>query len=187
MWDTTRRRGYTRQLELSQQVVVLGASMLSFVHLDKHTGLVVRICREDFGLYGRDGGVAPDKSSHDTTSRLNTEGKGGNIEEKKFFNILRGSTAKNGSMDGSTIGNGLVWVDALVGLLAVKEVGNEFDDTGDTGRTTDQDDFMNVRLVNLGVTENPLNGVKSTTEEILAKFLETGTSDRGIEVDTLEE
>jgi len=53
---------------------------------------------------------------------------------------------------------------------AVEEVGNEFDDTGDTGWTTDQDDFMDVGLVNLGVAEDLLNKVKSAIEQILAKL-----------------
>ena len=60
-----------------------------------------------------------------------------NIEEKKVLSLLRGVTRKNGSLDGSTISNGLVGVDAPIRFLAVKEVGNEFDDTGDTGGTTD--------------------------------------------------
>ena len=46
---------------------------------------------------------------------------------------------------------------------------------------------MNVRLVDLGVTKDPLNGEMGVKEEILAKVLETVTSERGIEVDTLEE
>ena len=46
---------------------------------------------------------------------------------------------------------------------------------------------MNARLVDLGVTKDPLNRFKSIKEEILAKFLETVTSERGVEVDTLEE
>jgi hypothetical protein len=86
------------------------------------------------------------------------------------------SPGKDGSLDSSTIGNSLIRVDALVGLLAVEEVGNKFDDTGDTSGTTDQDDFMDVRLVDLGVAEDLLNRVKSTTEEILAELFETGTS-----------
>jgi hypothetical protein len=46
---------------------------------------------------------------------------------------------------------------------------------------------MDIRLVNLGVTEDLLNRDKSAKEEILTKFLETGTSERSIEVDTFEE
>jgi len=40
----------------------------------------------------------------------------------------------------------------------------------------DQDDFMNVRLVDLGIAEDFLNRVKSTAEEILAELFKTGTS-----------
>ena len=46
---------------------------------------------------------------------------------------------------------------------------------------------MDIRLVDFGVTEDLLNRLKSAAEEILTKFLETGTSERGIEVDTFEE
>ena len=93
----------------------------------------------------------------------------------------------NSSQDGCAIGDALVWVDAHAGLLAVKEVGNEFDYTGDTGGTTDQDDFVDVRLVDLGVAENLLDRVKSATEKILAKLFKASTSKGSIEVDTLEE
>jgi len=46
---------------------------------------------------------------------------------------------------------------------------------------------VNVGLVNLGVSENLLNRVHSGSEEILAKFLESSTSDGSVEVDTFEE
>ena len=127
-----------------------------------------------------------DKSSHDTISRLNTKGKRGNIEAKKIFSLLRDNTGLNGSQDGSTICDGLISVDDHAGLLAVKVVGNEFDYTGNAGGATDQDDFMDVRLVDLRVTEDLFNRFQSVRKEILANFLETGTCYRGIEVDTLE-
>ena len=125
-----------------------------FVGTDRHTG------------------VPLDKRSHDNTSRLDTDGKRGNIKENKVLSLLRGVARKNGGLNGSTIRNGLVGVDALVGLLAVEEVRNKLDDTGDTSRTTNQDNFVDINLVNLGVTEDLLNGFQSATEEILAKFLE---------------
>ena len=46
---------------------------------------------------------------------------------------------------------------------------------------------MDIRPVDLGVTEDLLNGFKSTTEEILAELFETGTSEGGVEVNTVEE
>ena len=52
---------------------------------------------------------------------------------------------------------------------------------------TDQDDFMHVQFVDLGVAEDLLNRFKSTAEEILAELFETGASEESVEVDTLKE
>jgi hypothetical protein len=46
---------------------------------------------------------------------------------------------------------------------------------------------VDVRLVDLGVTEDLLDGLEGAPEEILAELLETGTGERSVEVDTLEE
>ena len=101
--------------------------------------------------------------------------------------IFRGVTGKDGSLHSSTIGNGLIRVDALVELLAIEEVGNEFDDTWDTSGTTNQDDFMDVRLIDLRVALDLLNRIKSTAEKILAELFETRTSERSVEINTLKE
>ena len=46
---------------------------------------------------------------------------------------------------------------------------------------------MDVTLVDLGVTKDLLDGLKSTTEEVLAELFEASTGERGVEVDTLKE
>ena len=56
--DTTGSRGDTGELELAEQVVVLGACTLTLEDLDQDTGLVVGEGGEDLGLLGGDGGVA---------------------------------------------------------------------------------------------------------------------------------
>jgi hypothetical protein len=58
---------------------------------------------------------------------------------------------------------------------------NKFDVTRDTGGTADQDDFMDVRLVDLRIAEDLLNRYKSN------KLFETGTSEGSVEINTLEE
>jgi hypothetical protein len=78
-------------------------------------------------------------------------------------------------------------VNAVVGLLAVEEVGNKFDDMWDTSGTNDQADFMDVRLVNLRVAEDLLNRFKSTAVKILAEIFETGTSETSVEIDIVKE
>jgi hypothetical protein len=42
-------------------------------------------------------------------------------------------------------------------------------------------------LVDLGVTEDTLNGIHGGTEQVLAEFLETSTGDGGVEINTLVE
>jgi NAD-specific glutamate dehydrogenase len=105
---------------------------------------------KDFGFFGGNSGVMLDEGGHDTSSSLNTKGKGGNIKEKKILSLLRGVTGgKDGSLDSSTIGDGLIRVDALLGLLAVEEVGNKLDDTRDTSGTTGDDDGRESSITDL--------------------------------------
>ena len=56
---------------------------------------------------------------------------------------------KGWCLDSSTVQDGLVGVDRLVGLLAVEEVGHELENVRNTCGTTDEDDFVDIDLVNL--------------------------------------
>lgn len=186
--NTTGRRRDAGELELAHKVVVLRASALAFEDLDEDTRLVVGEGGEGLGLLGGDGGVALDEGGHDTTSGLNAEGERRDVEKKDLVGGLgRSVTREDSGLDGSTVGNSLIGVDGLAGLLAVEEVGDELLDLGDTSGTTDEDDLVDGGLVDLGVTESALDGLHGAAEEVLAELLETGTSDGGVEVDTLEE
>ena len=178
-WDAS-------ELELAQKVVVLGALTLTLEDLDEDTWLVVGEGGEDLGLLGWDGGVAGNERSHDTTSGLNTQGKWSNIQEKNLVGGLgRGVSGENGSLDGSTVGNGLIGVDGLVWLLSVEVVGDELLDSWDTGGATDEDDLVDLGLVELGVSEDTVDWLDGGAEKILAELLKTGTGDGGVEIDTL--
>lgn len=131
--------------------------------------------------------VSLDESGHNTTSGLDTSGKRSDIEQEDILSLLRSITAQDSGLDSSAVGDSLVGVDALVGLFAVEEVGDELDNTRNTSGTTDEDDFVDVRLVDLGIPENLLDGLESATEKVLAEFLESSTGEGSVEVDTLEE
>ena len=100
---------------------------------------------------------------------------------------LLGVASEDGSLDGSAVSNSLIRVRGFVQLFAVEEVGDELDDAWDTSRVTNKDDLVNAVLVDLRIVENLLDLLEGQTEEVLVKFFETGTGDRGIKVDALIE
>merc|ERR1712032_230385 len=185
--NTTRSGGNARELELAEGVVVLGHGALTLEHLDQDTGLVVRVGGEGLGLLGGDGGVAGDEGSHHTSSGLETQSERGHIEKKEIVELLVALSLQDGGLDSGTIGNSLIGVDGFGGLLAVEEVLEELLDLGDTGGSSDQDNLVHRSLVDLGVTENLLDGLEAATEQVLAQVLEQSTSDGGVEINTLEE
>ena len=103
------------------------------------------------------------------------------------MSLFGGITRKNSSLHSSTISNSLIRVDALVGFLSIEEVRDKFNDTGDASRAANKDDLMHLALIDLGVVKDLFNWFESTTEEVLAELLETGTSKRSIEINTLIE
>jgi hypothetical protein len=62
--------------------------------------------------------VARDEFGHDATSRLNTEGKRADVDEDDIVEAF--CARKDATLDGSTVRDGLVGVDALGELLAVE-------------------------------------------------------------------
>lgn len=188
LWNTTWSGWDTGKLELAEQVVVLGASTFTLEDLDEHTRLVVGEGGEDFGLLGWDSSVSGNELGHLATSSLDTERQWGNIEEQDLVGGLgAGITREDSSLDSSTVGNSLVGVDRLVGLLAVEEIGDELLDSWDTGRATDEDNLVDAGLVDLSILQDTLDWLESGSEEVLAKFLESGTGDGSVEVNTLIE
>jgi hypothetical protein len=85
---TARHRRDAFQLELAEHIVILGHGALSLEHLDEHSRLVVGVCGEGLTLLGRDGGVALDQSSHDTSGGLDTERQRGHIQKEQVLQLL---------------------------------------------------------------------------------------------------
>ena len=97
--------------------------------MDEDTRLVIGVGEEDHRFFGGKGGIAFDEGGHDTTSSLDTEGKR-RCREGVNPGLLGSVFGKNGDQDSSTIGDSLVRIDALVGLLAIEKVRHELDDMG---------------------------------------------------------
>lgn len=55
-------------------------------------------------------------------------GERSNVEEKDLRRLLRGVARKYSSLEGRAVYNGLIGIDALIGLLPVEKVRYELDD-----------------------------------------------------------
>ena len=118
----------------------------------------------------------------------NTEGEGNDIEKEEIGSIGRGSLAReNTGLNGSTVCNSLVGIDALLELLAVEKVTEELLDLGNTGGATNEYNLVNLGLVDVGILENLANRVKSASKSFLIQILETSTGDVCVEILTLEQ
>lgn len=97
------------------------------------------------------------KVGHDIASDLDTEGEGGEIEEA--LGLPGGATGEDSGLNSSSVGDDLIGVAALGGLLAV-EVGYKLGDKGGAVGTTGEEDLAGIGLVGLGVAKSLLDGLE---------------------------
>jgi len=129
-----------------------------------------------------------DDGSEDVALHGDTKGEGNDIEKEEIGSLGGGGLSREDTgLDGGTVGNSLVGVDALLELLATEEVAEELLDLGDTGGTTNEDDLVDLALVDGSILEDLGDGVKSAGEGLLVQVLETSTGDVGVEVLTVEQ
>jgi hypothetical protein len=139
-------------------------------------------------LQARDSVATRHDRGENVTLHGDTKGKRADIEEEEVGGLGGGGLAgEDTGLDGGTVGDSLIGVDALLELLAVEELGEELLDAGDTGGTTDEDDLVNGALLDGGVLEDLGDGLESAREGLGVKVLETGTGDGHGEVLTIEE
>ena len=175
------------QVKLAELMVVLDEGALALEHGNGDSSLLVLVCGEGLTLLGGDDGTALDDRGHDTSDGLDTESKWGNINEKNVLSLLISLSTENTTLNGGTVGNGLVWVDASVGLLAVEEVLNELLDLGDTGGATNEHNLIDLTPLETRVIHDSLDGFERVFEEIVAELLELSASQSFLEVDAINE
>ena len=87
-------------------------------------------------LASGDNSVTGDQLGEDTAGSLNTKSESGNIDKNNILSAF--FSREDTTLDGGTIGNCLIGVDALGRLLATKELLEELLNLGDTRRATDE-------------------------------------------------
>mmetsp|Transcript_109647 Transcript_109647/g.340299 ORF Transcript_109647/g.340299 Transcript_109647/m.340299 type:complete len:677 (+) Transcript_109647:253-2283(+) len=177
-----RRRRDPAQLELAEEVVVLGHGPLSLVDLDVHGRLVVLVRREDLRLLGRDDGVAADELRHDSADRLDAERERRHIEQQQ---VLAALAAQDPRLHRGAVGDCLVRVDAAVRLLSVEEVLDQLLDLGDARRAADKHDLVDLVLLQAGVLEDLLHRPERVLEQVVVDLLETCAREGLREVDAV--
>ena len=187
LWHTSSGGRDSGQIELAELMVVLTKGTLTLEDGNGDGGLLVLVSGESLGLLGGDDSTTLDNGSHDTTDGLNTESKWGNIDEKNILGLFSGLATENTTLNSGAISDSLVWVNTSVWFLTVEEVLNELLNLGDTGGATNENDLVNLASLQLRVIHDGLDGFERVFEEVVAKFLELGTSQGLLEVDAVDE
>ncbi|KAF1748048.1 hypothetical protein GCK72_024515 [Caenorhabditis remanei] len=154
-------------------------------HLDGDGWLVVSGGREDLGLLGWDDSVTADKLGHDSSDGLNTHGKWVDIKKNNLSGVFL--SRDNSSLDGGSVGNGLIRVDSAGWFLSVKELLDELLDLWNSGGSSDKNNLVDIILLEVRVFKNLLHWLESSTEEIHVELLELGTGEGLREVFSVEE
>ena len=165
--NTTVGRRDTNQLEVTKQLVVLDELTLTLVHLDLDGSLEISSGGEGLRLLRRDGGVAVDQTSEDTTKGLDTERQGSNVEQENVSDL----TSQDSTLDSGANGNSLVGIDGLGGVTAEHGL-NGLGNLGHTGHTTNQDDVLDFARLKVGVFEGLTNRFGGTADQGIDKALE---------------
>ena len=131
--------GDTVEVEATDSLVVACHLTLALQNVNLYLGLVVLSGREHLTLANGNGGVGVNEASEYATEGLNTEREGSYIEEKHIFNLA----SEYATLNCSTDSYNLIGVYTLRGSFA-KEVLNNLLDCGDTGRTTHEDNLVNL-------------------------------------------
>ncbi|KAJ8431145.1 hypothetical protein Cgig2_026742 [Carnegiea gigantea] len=94
---------------------------------------------------------------------------------QQVLELLIPFTTQDGSLHSSTIGNGLIWVNAFAQLLAVEEVLQQLLDLGNPSGSSNEDNVMHATLVHLGIPQTLLHRLHTLPRQIYVQLLKTST------------
>lgn len=175
--DTTVGRGDADKLEVAEELVVTDKLTLTLVDLDLDGSLEISGSGEDLRLLGGDGGVAVDQTGEDTAEGLDTEGEGSDIEKEEVLDL----TGENGTLDGGTNGDSLIGVDGL-GRVTAEDALDGLGNLGHAGHTTDEDNFLDVLGLEVGILESLADGLNGALDKGIHHGLELSTGKLDVDV-----
>lgn len=113
-------------------MIVLSHWSFSFVNLNLDSWLVVSIGGKYLSLLDWNGGVLLNDLGHDSAGSLNSQRQWGDIQQENLVQSLALFLVQYSGLNGSSVGNSLVWVDGSVQLLSVEELGQQLLDHWDS-------------------------------------------------------
>lgn len=124
----------------------------------------------------------------DIALHRHTQGQRNDVQKKKISCVSGGGlSGEDTGLDGGTVGNSLIGVDALLELLAVEEVAEELLDARNTGRATNKHDLVDGLLLNTSILQDLLHRLDSAVESLGVDVLESSPGNIRIEVLTVEQ
>mmetsp|Transcript_24074 Transcript_24074/g.27775 ORF Transcript_24074/g.27775 Transcript_24074/m.27775 type:complete len:141 (+) Transcript_24074:592-1014(+) len=138
-------------------MVVLSHGSLSFEDLNGDRLLVVLVGREGLRFLGWDDSSSWDDLGHHSSDSFNTKGKWSDVDDEHSFSFLRSFSTKNSCLDCSTVSDSFIRVDSSVWLFSVEEIFNELLNLGDSCRSSDKNNLIDVTLLLASVFKCLLN------------------------------
>ncbi|CAA7389667.1 unnamed protein product [Spirodela intermedia] len=103
------------------------------------------------------------------------------ITPPAILHLLVPFAAQDGGLDGCSVRDGLVGIDALAEFLPVEEVLEELLDLRDPSGAAHEDHVVDGALVHLGVPQALLHGLHALPEQIHVQLFESGPGDGRVE------
>ena len=170
-------RGDADQVELAQELVVVGHRPLTLEHPDGHGGLVVLGGGEGLAALGRDGGVALDQRGEHAAQGLDAERQRGHVQQQDVLHIpLQHATLHRGTQR-----HDFVRVHALV-RLAAEEGLNRLHHLGHAGHAAHQNHFIDLRLGEARVLQRLLAGADGALDQVLDQAFQLGAGQLHVQV-----
>jgi hypothetical protein len=104
-----------------------------------------------------------------------TQGEWSNIKQQQVLRLLGCLTSENRSLDGSSIGNGLIRVDGFVELTVSEVLRDQRLNFRDPRRAPDKNNIVDFLARHLRILQYFLDGLESRLEEYRVDLLETCT------------
>jgi len=170
-----RRARDAVEAEVAEQVVVVDHRALALEDADVHRSLIVGRSRKDLRFFGRNGGAACDKRCHDSADSFDSEGQGCHVQQQDVAQLFVVVAAEDTGLHSCALCDCFIRIDTLIRFLTVEEVFDELLDFRDPRRPSDENDFVDGRLLELGLVEDILDRFKGLLEEVCIHLFECGT------------